>query len=177
MSETDYFERVRYDQITEEYFIERKGCGKNIGVERKPLSQWGLYKRFELFVHVFRRLEQAEFEHQNKIINYKLPISFEITDSILGKDIFFKLERQAFDDEDIRALKGDWMRLMMRDLSNGVCQPSPMPNENFRQEDFPYLKITVGLAQEMTTKKEILELWHSKRCLGYYDSKLTNFII
>ncbi len=174
---TDCIEKIKYNPITEEYYVEAKGCGKTIGTEKKPLSTWGLYKKFELFVHVYQKLEQPSFEHQNRIVNYKLPLTFEINDNLLGKYIYLKLEKQSFDDEDLRSLKGDWVTLVLRDLESSVCQPVPMPNENFRQEDFSYLKISVGKATEMTTKQEILELWHSKRCLGYYDSKLVNFII
>jgi hypothetical protein len=174
----NYTEQLNYDSLTEEYFIERStGYGENEKFERKPLSQWGLQKKFELFVHVFRKIETADFEHPNKIINYKLPVTFEITDSTLGKNIYLKLERQAFDIPIRNNAKANWVRIFLRDLDSGVTEPAPMPNAYFRQEDFSYLKITVGKAIEMTTKQEIIDLWASKKCIGYYDGKIENFIV
>lgn len=173
-----YSEQINYDALKEEYFIERRtGYGKNEKFERKPLLEWGLEKKFDLFVHVFRKIETADFEHPNKIINYKLPLTFEITDSILGKNVYLKLERQAFDVPIRNNAKANWVRIFMRDLDTGVTQTAPMPNAFFSQADFPFLKITVGKAIEMTTKQEVLDLWASKKCLGYYDSKIENFIV
>jgi len=171
----NYSEKLNYDGVTDEFYIEREtGTGN---YTRMPLSTWGLEKKFDLYIHVFRKLETADFEHPNKIINYKLPVTFEITDSPLGKNIYLKLERRAFDTPIRNNPKANWIRIFTRDVDTGLTQQAPMPNAYFSQSDFPFLKLTVGKAQEMTTKEEIAELWASKKCLGYFDAKIENFIV
>lgn len=178
MSQQNYLEKIKYDPMLEEFYVERcTGIGKDKVYEKKPLSEWGLSKKFELYVHCFRQIQQSDYEHQNKIINYKIPILFEIIDNVLGKNMYLKLERQAFDIEIRDNLRANWVSLMIRDLDSTICQPCPLPNQYFHQEDFPYLRITIGKAIEITTKQEVIELWDSKKCIGYFDSKIENFIV
>jgi hypothetical protein len=178
MSQQNYSEKIKYDPMLEEFYIERcTGLGKNETYTRKPLSEWGLEKKFNLFIHTFRKLETADYEHPNKIVNYKVPISFEVINDNIGKNIYLKLERKAFDVKIRDNLKANWVSIMLKDVDSGVTQFCPLPNAYFHQEDFPYLRIVLGKALEMTTKKEIMELWASKLCIGYFDAKIENFVV
>lgn len=170
-----YIEQLKFDPELEEFFIERS-IGTDEKFERQPLSTWGLEKQFTVFIHASRKIQTSDFENPYAIINYKIPITYTIEDIESGRCVYLKLVGQSFDIPKRDNPKAKWVNLMLRDVDTGITQFAPKPNALYRDE-FPYLKMDVGKAVELPTKKDVLELWRSGLCLGYYDSTFENFIV
>ena len=102
-----------------------------------------------------------------------MPITFEINETVeSGKYIYLKSERQAIEEE-IKSENPKWgiIRVYIRDLDNQSSFQAPIPNEQYNKEDYPYLIITKGLAEEIDRKK-VFEIWKSGTCLGNYSFDL-----
>lgn len=174
---TEHTEQIKFDIETEEFYVERTtSLGKNESFERLPLTQWGLTKKATVYAHIIRKIESVDFEEPVKIVNYSLPLTYEILDNEAGKYVYLKLVEQSFEGRIRDNVKANWKKVMMRNLENGVVQEVPLPNSMFRPEEFSFLKITRGKATELT-KKDIYSLWKEGLCIGSYDYKLENRII
>ena len=136
------------------------------------------FKKFG-FIHP-KKLKHLAYNSPIKKINYKIPLKYKILSDVeSGRYVFLKLERKAFCIEGVELrdnIKGDWQSVMLRDVNLGTCMFAPTPNQYFKNENFPYLKIIMGNAIEMTTKKELIDLYKSKICIGEFDMKLENYI-
>jgi len=173
----NYSEQLKFDAETEEFYIERCiGIGKDEKFERMPLSTWGLEKKSTVYVHTYRKIQTSDFEKPYQVINYKIPITYTIENIDSGKTVYLKLVQQGFDVPKRDNPKSAWVSLMLRDVNSGVTQFTPMPNLLYNGE-FPYLAIEVGKAVELPTKQDILALWRSGLCVGFYDAKMENVIV
>ncbi len=174
-----YSEKIRFDELNDEVYIERStGYGKDEIFEKLPLSQWGLIKKLEVFAHVTKKVPLNDYEKSIKVLHYQIPITFEIIENVeLGKYVYLKLERKAFDIEIRDNNRSEWVTVMLRDVNFGTTQPCPLPNQYFKNAEFPYLKITVWKATDLLTKKELLNLYRSKKCIGYFDEKIEKYIV
>lgn len=164
-------EVLKFDYETEQYFIEREVNNNGLtSYQKLPLSQWGFVKKIEVIAHIQRRLETKSFEKPIQVINYSLPITYEINDS--GKNIYLKVTEKTFDMPAHENPKNNWISVMFRDLENQVTQEVPLPNDLY-DDAYPFLKITRGIATELT-KAEVIALWKSGKCLGTFDFDLKN---
>jgi hypothetical protein len=170
-------EQIKYDIENDEFFVEKSsGYGNDEKFEKLPLSSWGLQKQFTVYVHVSRKIQTEEYENPVKVLNYKIPITYTIQNIESGKTVYLKMVQQGFDTPQRDNPKSAWVSLMLRDVNTGVTQFSPMPNSLYKGE-FPFLATEVGKAIELHTKQDILALWRSGLCLGFYDAKIENFIV
>lgn len=170
-------EQIKFDIATDEFYIEKcSGIGTEEKYEKLPLSSWGLHKQFTVYLHVSRKIQTEDFEHPVKVLNYKIPIVYTIQNIESGKTVYLKLVQQCFDTPIRDNPKSAWVSLMMRDVNSGITQFTPLPNSLYKGE-FGYLAIEVGKAVELKTKQDILALWSSGLCLGYFDDKMENVIV
>ena len=175
-------EEILYDELKDEFYVERTTTDANRRetYTRLPLTQWNLTKEIQVFADVIKKKETDELEHAVKVVHYSLPLTFKILDIDAGKYIYLKIEKQTFQSPKRRKNpKKDWIRLFMRNLDEGTCQAVPMPNDLFNnnKSDFPYLQIVRGQPVQLKTKKDVLELWSTKKCIGTFDYQLQNRIV
>jgi hypothetical protein len=167
-----WIELMKYDAAKEEFYVERQGTGNSRLKERYPLSHWNLVKEVTVFVHVERTINTESLEFPEKILHYKVPLTYKVIDEALGKTIYLKIEKQAFDTTE-NDLRKDWIKVYMRDVDAGQTQEVPLPNLLFSQEAFPFLKIQRGESKQLA-KKEVIELYQSGLCIGKFDSRMEN---
>ena len=97
-------EQIKYDEETEEYFIERSTMkGHQETFERLSLGAWNFEKQITVYIHVKREIQSTDFENPVQVINYSLPLTYTILNTEQGKHTFIKREPKVlmFQDETI----------------------------------------------------------------------------
>ena len=160
---------IEYDNKFGGFYV-RETVGPN-SKEFKPIkmSDAGYLKTLEVHVLVVREMETESYEQQKRTIFYDLPLTYKIEGK--NSEEFFLVKETTRDPSD--RLNRVYARVFLKDADTGGCQMSPMPNQLFQQDTFPWLTITKGKAR-IIEKEEITELLTNGTCLGIFDSTLTN---
>ena len=168
-------ETVVFNQEKDEFEIEStEGYGVNRTITYKSLTERGWVKNILVYALIVREIPNEDFNNPIKKLTYKLPIQYSILDNSGGKYKYIKSETRAFDIPIRNNPRADLIGLYVKDMETGICQELPMPNKNFVESDFGYLKISKKDAEVLATVKQIQEVIKTKRCIGFFSYDMQN---
>ena len=170
-------EQIKYSIEEDTFFIEKiTGYGVTEKYEKLPLSAWNLLREVTVYVHVQRKIEKTDFNSPIQIVNYSLPLTYRILNTVSGKNVYLKLEKKASDVPIRDNIRANWVTLYLKNIDTSVCSETPILNQLFNAGDWDFLSIEKGTATELN-KRELIALFKSGLCLGSYDFSLQNRLV
>lgn len=167
INETNYHEKIVYDNVKDEFFIERSWAGKE-ETQQFPLSAWNLTKEATGKILVFRDMESVDFEQPRKRLWYSVDISYKIE----GKNSkAFYLKSEII--KDISDKKKKTLKIFIRNVNEGITMQVPIPNEIYN-DDYNFLTVEKSKAVRLKNQVEINEILASGQCLGIFTFDLKN---
>lgn len=127
-------------------------------------------KKLDVCVLIVRKIESANFEMPIRTVLYLMPLTYEVTSEEWSLVLTESLCEDYYNEEkNIKRL----VKVFCRSLANGVTFEAPLPTQDYKPENTPYLTIRKGKVRRLK-KTEIASILKSQTCLGAFDYNAQN---